>query len=523
MSGIARLLGVDPGRGGRSLRIGYGRIFHEACAWSPVATEREDFERMHHLEGAALAAATGRKGTELEGYLPHAELTGLAAAARLAGDVECVPLRSSLAVPGGPLTAECFEWLVQGLERAIAEAGALDGLYLALHGSMQVHGLAEAPEAVIIRRAQQAAGPGVRIAVSYDLHAHLTADLVEPVDVLIGYRSNPHWDLFPTGFRAGNRLIRTLRGQAQPVQAWRKLPLVLGGGNTITFLSPMRAVFTAMKRMERDPRVLAASLFMVHPFTDSDQLGWTAHVATDGDPALAAELADRLADLAWAQRDAALPPMPGVDEALDGIAARRLRLPGPVSLVDVGDVVGAGAPGGNTRLIQSLAANDRGLTVYVPLHDPAVVEELWETPVGARRDVILRGSRGYEQPEVGLSATVAAHATGDFGRAVRLDAGGLRVAATDRPPLPVHPKFWRALGLNPRRADVLVQKNFFHYRMFYATTSLSHVAVVSPGATNFDRVLQRDYRWPTHPQVRLDDWRPGLQDRSHAEAARDAA
>ena len=64
-----------------------------------------------------------------------------------------------------------------------------------------------------------------------------------------------------------------------------------------------------------------------------------------------------------------------------------------------------------------------------------------------------------------------------------------------------------------RRADVLVQKNFFHYRMFYATTSLSHVAMVSEGATSFDRVRERDYRWPTHPQVELEDWRPGLEQR----------
>jgi hypothetical protein len=32
------------------------------------------------------------------------------------------------------------------------------------------------------------------------------------------------------------------------VHAWRKLPLVLGGGTTIDFLPPMRSVFRWMKR-----------------------------------------------------------------------------------------------------------------------------------------------------------------------------------------------------------------------------------------------------------------------------------
>ena len=39
---------------GRPLRVAYGRIFHEANAYSPLTTEREDFERFHLLEGAEL-------------------------------------------------------------------------------------------------------------------------------------------------------------------------------------------------------------------------------------------------------------------------------------------------------------------------------------------------------------------------------------------------------------------------------------------------------------------------------------
>ena len=49
---------IELGRGGRPLRIAYGRIFHEANAYSPVLTSRADIERMHRLEGAALARPT---------------------------------------------------------------------------------------------------------------------------------------------------------------------------------------------------------------------------------------------------------------------------------------------------------------------------------------------------------------------------------------------------------------------------------------------------------------------------------
>jgi microcystin degradation protein MlrC len=54
-----------------------------------------------------------------------------------------------------------------------------------------------------------------------------------------------------------------------------------------------------MRAMEQDPRVLATSLFMVHPFTSSPEMGWSVHVLTDGDALLADRLAEELADLAW--------------------------------------------------------------------------------------------------------------------------------------------------------------------------------------------------------------------------------
>lgn len=506
------------GRGGRPLRVGYGRIFHEANAFSPLRTERGDFERMHRVVGPQLAAASGLRGSELAGYMPHAELSGFRAAARLAGGVETVPLASSLAVPSGPVTRACFDFLVDDLVARVEAAGALDGVYLALHGSMEVAGLDEAPEAVILRRVRGALPGGAKIAASFDLHANLSAGMVEPLDTLVAYRTNPHWDLAPTGFRAGNRLIRSLRGQIRPTHAWRKLPMVLGGGMTIDFLAPMRGVFRWMRRLERDPRVLSASLFMVHPFTSATDLGWAAHVATDGDPRLADELADHLADRAWAQRHAELPPMRTVSEALEETAKSAQspwRKLGPVCFVDVDDIVGAGAPGGNTHFAQAFAEDSRGLRGYVPVHDPAAVEAAWAAGGGTALGLTLRGTPGYGQPAVELDARVAKLHTSDFGRVARLDVqgrgGGFHVAVSESPPLPIHPRFWRELGLDPREADVIVQKNFFHYRMFYATTSFSHVPVISDGATSLERLRTRAFRVPTFPGTDPGDWR--LSDR----------
>ncbi len=492
----------------RPLRIAYARIFHEANAYSPLSTTREDFERMLSVEGEALGRATTLRGSELEGYMAHAELTGFVQAARVARHVTTIPLASRIAVSGGPIAPECFEWLVSDLIERIRAAGPLDGIYLALHGSMEVRDLGDSPEAVLLRRVRAALGPDAKIAVSFDLHANLRESVLSQVDVLVAYRTNPHWDLAPTGFRAGSRLIRALRGEIRPVHAWRKLPMVLGGGTTIDFLAPMRKVFRRMRKMERDPRVVSVSLFMVHPYTSAEDMGWAVHVSTNGDRELAEKLADELADAAWAERDVEMPKLLSVRDAIDAAVQSPWRKLGPVTLVDVDDVVGAGAPGGNTHIVRELAQDDRGLVSLVPLHDPAAVDATWDLDVGARVKVTLRGTPGYAQPEVALEATVSAKHRSDFGRIVRLSAGGLNVAVSERPPLPIHPKFWRELGVEPRRADLIVQKNFFHYRIFYAHISFAHLPVVSQGATSFDRVRNREYRVPMHPAAKLDDWRP---------------
>ena len=491
----------------RPLRIAYGRLFHEANAYSPLPTTLDDFERLHLLAGDELDRASSLRGVELKSFMPHAELTGFRQAARLARNVTCVPLESAMAIPGGPLSRACFDALLGRLLDRIQEALPLDGVYLALHGSMQVHGLGEAPEAHLLRRVRERVGASVKLAVSYDLHANLSEGLVAPVDVLVAYRSNPHWDLAPTGFRAGARLIRVLRGEIVPVHAWRKLPMVLGGGTTISFLAPMRGVFGFLRHLERDPRVVSASLFMVHPYTDAERMGWAVHVCTNGDRALAEELADRLADRAWEMREIPPPPMRDVASAIDEVRASRWRHLGPVTLVDVDDIVGAGAPGGNTHLVRELAERGRDLRAYVPVHDPILVEELRAVPIGTTRDLTLRGTPGYGMPSVLLrGARVAARAAGDFGLLVRLDVGALRIVIAERAPLPIHPSFWSAVGLQARQADLIVQKNFFHYRMFYLLTSFQHIPVVSAGATSLVRVREKDYGAPMAPKAKLRHW-----------------
>ena len=120
-------------------------------------------------------------------------------------------------------------------------------------------------------------------------------------------------------------LTRALLGEIRPVLAWRSLPMVLGGGTTIDFLPTMRPVYRYMKKLEKQDKVLDASMFNCHLWTKHDELGWSGVVMVDGDQALAERLADDLADKLWSVRHPQPPEMSTADEALAKIRSIRLR------------------------------------------------------------------------------------------------------------------------------------------------------------------------------------------------------
>lgn len=497
----------------RPLRLAFGRIAQETNAFSPVLSTLEDFTRLHWVEGPPLLRACGRLRAEVPGLIRNAELSGFVrGASRAAGRrLELVPLLSAWAMPSGPLTEAAYLDLARRLRERLAAAGPLDGVFLALHGAMRAQGAQPEPEAGFLAAVRDVVGPDLPVAVTMDLHGHLTPAKVDPATLLLAYRTNPHRDLAPIGARAGELLVRAARGEVRPVTRWRSLPMLLGGGLTIDLLAPMRGIFRRMTAMERDRRVLSASLFMCHPWNDSPDLGWSAHVTTDAAPALADELADELAERAWAVRD--VPPPPFLDPQAGIEVVRRARLAralGTVCVVDVSDVVGAGSTGENTNLLSALLEHARGLRSYLPVRAPEVVARLWEAPEGERVTATVGGVIDpAHNPAVEVTGVLRARRhTVSSGRAVLLDLGDVQLVLTELPPLPLKPGFYGELGLSCWEADLVVVKNFFHYRVYFLAHNRKSVPIRTRGLTDLDLPLRGTYRDPVHPKDPVADWRP---------------
>lgn len=496
----------------KRLRIAYGRIAQETNALSPVLTEMSDFASAHLMRGEALAKAVGPGGYEAPGFLRRAELAGFRAAAHADGAIEAIPTLSAWAVPSGPVSRACFDALVSELCERLAAALPLDGVFLSLHGAMGIEN-GNDPETELLRRVRAVVGD-IPIAASLDLHANLSAARIATNVLFCGYRTNPHRDHASTAARASRLLFATARQQIRPVVAWRSLPMLLGGGNTMDFLRPMRAIYRRSAQLERG-KLLSTSVFPVHPWLREPEVGWSTLAISDGDAALAESAAHDLAERAWAVRNDMPSGFASADAAVDhALAAKWARRLGVVMMADASDVVSAGAPGENLVLIDALRRRGKGMRVYAGVRDPALVASLADVADGSDVEVTIGGKL---DPSRNAPLTTRARLSrrdrlDGFGDRVllELDSGpeGARVAlvVTAGPALAVKPVFYTSMGLPIGDADVVVVKNFFPFHLFYARWERSFVYVRTRGVTDLDAALGLPFAGPVHPKDRVDDW-----------------
>lgn len=501
---------------GRTLRIAYGRIQQESNALSPVLTTVADFERTHLYEGRELERRCARGVWEVENFMKNAELSGFVqrvgklCAAPGGPAVELVPTLSALTVPSGPLTEACFDELADRLCELLRDAGRLDGVYLSLHGAMNVENREEC-ESEIVRRVRAVVGD-IPVVATLDLHANVTRDLVEQCTALISYRTNPHRDQAATGGRAADLLVDTLLGKVEPVMAWRSLPMLVGGSPNLEFWPPLRSIWQRMRALEKnEPGVLFCSVNTCHPWNSHPELGWSTVVVTDGKAALADKVADELADRCWRIKDQLPPvfrdPRPVLAKARESRLARKT---GVVVVSDASDVVSAGATGENTRLIKAFLEDGKGMLCYAGIRDPEVVAELWDRPVGEEVTGIVLG--GKLDPARNEPLTVDARIVNKVrnkgsDRTVVLAVGQVRIVVVEGPCLIIQPRFYKMAGLSLWKADVVMVKNFFPFLLFFAPYMRKVFFVRTGGITDFDAAHALSFAGPMHPKEEVSDWR----------------
>jgi microcystin degradation protein MlrC len=86
---------------------------------------------------------------------------------------------------------------------------------------------------------------------------------------------------------------------------------------------------------------------------------------------------------------------------------------------------------------------------------------------------------------------------------------GTHLILTERPAAVFFPRFFKDLGLNVWRADIIVVKNLFPFRYFFMLYNRKTINVISAGTTSID-VFQLHYAQisrPIYPLDPIDSWK----------------
>lgn len=482
----------------------------ETNSFSPVLTTENDFKRTHYLEGQDLEFACQAKNTEVKGFLKNLELSGFIKATNKNFNlvIEAVPLLSTWSISGGPIEKSFFDSVCDKFIEALKNAGDLDAVFIALHGAMGVEGLAE-PETYLVKKIKALLGENIPVVVTMDLHANINLEKFNTIDLIFGYQTNPHRDMATTGFRAGEVLIKTLSGEIKPTKTWRYLPMVMGGGTTIDLLQPMRKIFNHIKKLQKDPRVLSCNVFMCHPFLSDPDLGWSVYVITDNDQALAETIADQIAEMCWDVRDKKPPEFIDIDTMIDEVKkAKVARKLGCITVCDVSDVVGAGGTGENTAFLKELLSKGKDFVSYIPLRDPDAVNTVWDKELNEEVELIIGGKL---QPEINEPVQIKGKLilkkdTASFARVVVIDLEHIKLVITEGYAMPMKPSFYEDLGLSTFKADVVITKNFFHFRIYFLLKSRKTLYVKTKGITDLDAIFKVSNNDPVYPKDNIEDW-----------------
>jgi microcystin degradation protein MlrC len=484
-------------------KLAFIELHQETNSFSSLTTSMREFHSFAYCEGEAVWAFADKYKAQAYGFREAVQKFGK-------GEFEIVPIYAAWAWSGGPIEMEVFQHFLDKAVEGIRGIDGLVGIYFSMHGAMGVVGVRD-PETILLRAIREIVGLEFPVAVSFDLHANVTRENVELASYIVGYHTNPHRDFRRVGRKAGQVLMQMARGEVKPVTAFRKLPILKGGGWGIDFFQPMRGIIRRMKQMERMPGVLVAANFWVHIWMDDEQLGWSVVISTDNDQALADRLADELADRCWAIRGRKHPIPKSVEEAIQIAKRSRLRrMLGAVVFCDISDTVGAGAPGANTNILAALMQHAPQLRSYIPIRDPAAAEEAWQAERGATIRLKIGGRIDAEHnPEIEFEGKVSQRFETQWGKTTILQHQGIHVILTEMPFPAYFASDFTGLGLNLWKADIVVVKNLFPFRFRMVKYNRRTVNVITRGITNID-VFQLDYvdcPRPIYPLDDVADWR----------------
>jgi microcystin degradation protein MlrC len=466
-------------------RIAIAGFMHETNTFAPMPTRFADFDTRTMTDGF-LRGATMLANPDFA--MPTG---GFAAAARAAGD-ELVPICWGAAEPANKVTAHAFEKVTAEIIQGIDRAGAIDAVYLDLHGAMVAEGYDDG-DGEILRRVRALVGPDMPVVCSLDLHANIGPAMLDNASAMVSYRTYPHVDMRETGARAHALIRWCLANKRAPAKAVRTLPFIMPPHRQSTFTEPAKSIYARLEGIERSVNAIVSLSFNMGFHLADIPMNRPCLLAYAEDGAAAKRAVDELHDLV-ASHEAAFnlglkPPAEAVREAL-------ARPPGkPIILADVQDNAGGGATADTVGVLEALVAASVDDAILAILHDPEAVQAAHRAGKGATIAIDLggklvpghkpfHGSFVVEHLADGpfaLTGPMLRGNTGNLGKVAQLRIGGVRVVVAEGRTQCLDQAYFRHAGIEPAQHRIIVVKSTNHYRADFAPLAQAIIEVDAPG------------------------------------------
>lgn len=491
---------------------------HETNTFSPVVTDLDRFAlNAGSLPPSGDAARDAYRGTG----------TGVGAFIQVAEEVGATYdiAICAHAQPSGLVDNAAFEAICGAITNALQNK-TYDAILLDLHGAM-VTQTYEDGEGELLRRVR-AVAPDTPLAVAYDMHANIHADMVELADTVAGYQTYPHIDMHGTALRAGRALMKHIQHGAQPTTAWGRVPMIPHVMRQGSDDEPNRSLQARAKEMETQG-ALCASVFVGFPHADIENAGLSAVVVTDNDPELAARWRDELLAMAWAQREAFVYHLEPLTESVARAAQLQPESDGPIVLLDHYDNAASGGTMDTTATLAEILRQGLDNVAAFAIFDPEAVQAAIQAGVGAQVSLAVGGKLPMPQvPHVsqplqldGVVKTISqgrfrakgpmsAGARMDMGQAVVIDTGKVEVVLISRHIEPFDANALLSLGIDPMQKRFIMLKSRIHWRAGLGRLAAVTIECAGVGVctSDYSELQFQHLRRPIYPLEPDTIWAP---------------
>lgn len=472
-------------------RIAICGLAIESSTFSPAVTHAEAFRV--------------RRGEEIFSYYPF-----LAEDSIDRKRAEWFPTLRGHAIPGGIVTREAYDSLVNETLELLKQNLPYDGIFFDIHGAMSVVGLDD-PEGDFIIKIREVVGKEPVISTSMDLHGNVSERLAHHTDLITCYRMAPHEDALESKQRAlENLLDRLEQGLGKPrYKAWIPVPILLPGEKTSTRIEPGKSLYAKVAPVADQEGVTDAAIWIGYAWADEPR-NRGAVMVTGDDREKVVKGAEFLAKSFWEVRNEFdfVAPVASLDECLDRAVKSDKH---PFIISDMGDNPTAGGAGDVTWTLHEILKRKEFKTengpslIYASIPGPDLVEKAISAGVGNHVEGVAGAIVDSRYaPPVKLSGTVLAIDENDptAEKVAVIGVGSVKVIVTKKRKPYHYEKDFTALGLNPRETDIVVVKIGYLVPELYNMRA-DWIMALTPGGVDQD--LERlGYKRILRPMFPLD-------------------